>query len=288
MKTNVIFIILLGCIGWLSACSTKDDTPTFQQPGTNPAPTPVVEDTGKYVLVWADEFNEDENGLPNPDEWWFENGGGGWGNGELQYYLGNGYYDGDTVALIRDGMLKITAFKRDYENNQYISARMNTTKSWLYGRFEARLKVPGGKGGWPAFWMLAKDFKSWPLDGEIDIMEYVGWDANVIHGSIHTESYNHSIGTQKTATTTVSTAESEFHVYALEWSKTKIQVFVDDKAYFMFYNDGKNDKNTWPFNAPFYLKLNLAVGGWGGQDGIDDSIFPLEYDIDYVRVYQKQ
>ena len=92
-------------------------------------------------------------------------------------------------------------------------------------------------------------------------MEYVGWDANVIHGSIHTESYNHSIGTQKTATTTVSTAESEFHVYALEWSKTKIQVFVDDKAYFTFYNDGKNDKNTWPFNAPFYLKLNLAVGG---------------------------
>ena len=165
---------------------------------------------------------------------------------------------------------------------------MNSKDSWLYGYFEARLKVPVGKGTWPAFWMMPKNFTAWPLDGEIDIMEHVGYDQNVIHASVHTEAYNHKIGTQKSARRTVPTAATEFHVYAVEWTTSYIKGFVDGVEYFKFSNDNQNNKNTWPFNAPFYLKLNLAWGGdWGGAQGIDPAALPATYEIDYVRVYQK-
>jgi len=169
-----------------------------------------------------------------------------------------------------------------------ISIRMNTIESWQYGYFEARLRMPSGKGTWPAFWMLPKDFKIWPLDGEIDIMEYVGYDPNVVHASVHTMAYNHAIGTQKTATKRVENAETEFHIYALEWTADRITAFIDGQQYFSFANDGRGDVNTWPFNKPFYLKLNLAWGGnWGGAQGVDESKLPATYEIDYVRVYQK-
>lgn len=247
-----------------------------------------------YDLVWQEEFNEAPNSdgsLPLPgDKWWFETGGNGWGNNELQYYADR-VAGTDTVAKIKGGNLIITAIKRPkpYYGMNYVSARMNTTESWKYGYFEARAKVPGGKGTWAAFWMMPKNFTAWPLDGEIDIMEYVGYRPNVTQTSIHTDLYNHKIGTEKTATKDIQNAETEFHVYGLEWTEDQIIGYVDGVAYFTFKNDHLGDKRTWPFDAPFYLKLNLAIGGdWGGLQGVAEDIFPSKYEIDYVRVYQKK
>ena len=242
-----------------------------------------------YSLKWQEEFNNEKKDgdkpiLPNTDKWWYENLPKGAVNNELQTYVG-GFSGKDTVAYISNGTLKIVAKKQGAE---VISARINTKESWKYGYFEARLKVPKGKGTWPAFWMMPQDFKHWPLDGEIDIMEYVGYDPNVVHASVHTQAYYHTIGTQKTATSKIANAETEFHIYAVEWTADKIVGYVDGVAYFTFENDGKNNVNTWPFNKPFYLKLNLAWGGdWGGAQGIDETALPATYEIDYVRVYQK-
>lgn len=240
-----------------------------------------------YSLVWQDEFNEGT--LPNK-EWWFETGNHGWGNNELQNYVDR-TLGKDTVAKIQDGILTITALKLDklYQGSDIISARMNTVKSWKYGYFEARAKVPGGKGTWAAFWMMPKHFTAWPLDGEIDIMEYVGYRPNVTQATTHTDLYNHTINTEKTGTKDIQNAETEFHVYGLEWTEDQITGYVDGIAYFTFKNDHLGDKRTWPFDTPFYLKLNLAIGGnWGGLQGVSEDIFPAKYEIDYVRVYQKK
>lgn len=243
-----------------------------------------------YTLVWEEEFGADrlsggKPALPNTEKWWYENFPKGTVNNELQTYVG-GFSGADTVAAVYDGTLKIIAQK---QGNEVISARINTTESWTYGYFEARLRVPGGKGTWPAFWMMPKNYTAWPLDGEIDIMEYVGYRPNIVQSSIHTQAYNHVQRTEKTATKTIQNAETEFHIYAVEWTAGYIKGFVDGEEYFRFDNDGKGDKHTWPFDAPFYLKLNLAWGGdWGGSQGIDESKLPAVYEIDYVRVYQKK
>lgn len=243
-----------------------------------------------YTLVWADEFDAERRvdgkpALPDTEKWYYETAAPGWVNNELQTYVKE-FSGTDTVAMIHDGTLKIIAKK---QGQKIISARLNTIKSWTYGYFEARLRVPGGKGTWPAFWMLPeKTPLQWPLDGEIDIMEYVGYDPGWIHSSVHTKAYNHTIGTQKTAKKEIKTAETQFHVYAVEWTSTYIKGFVDGIEYFHFNNDGTGNKETWPFNVPFYLKLNLAWGGdWGGAQGVDESKLPATYEIDYVRVYQK-
>lgn len=245
-----------------------------------------------YTPVWQDEFNDSpkDGVLPLPnEEWSFETGNHGWGNHELQNYVDR-VHENDTVAKIENGSLIITAHKLavPYQGSDVISARMNTKKSWKYGYFEMCAKVPGGKGTWAAFWMLPENFQHWPLDGEIDIMEYVGYRPDVTQSSVHTKTYNHAIKTEKTATLNIKNAETEFHVYGLEWTEDYIKGYVDGNNYFTFENDKKNDKNTWPFDTPFYLKLNLAIGGdWGGLQGVDPAIFPARYEIDYVRVYQK-
>lgn len=235
-----------------------------------------------YKLVWNDEFND---GNKPSAEWFYETGGGGWGNNELQTYV-SGDKDGDQLAAVKDGILRITAKKI---NGTVYSIRMNTNKSWTYGYFEARLKLTKGKGTWPAFWMMPKNFNAWPDDGEIDIMEHVGYDPNQVHSSVHTKAYNHTIGTQKTAKKLVPTAQDEFHVYAVEWTTDFIKGYIDGEVYFTFQNDKAGNKDTWPFNTPFYLKLNLAWGGnWGGAQGVDESVLPATYEIDYVRVFQKK
>ena len=236
-----------------------------------------------YSLVWNDEF--DDGTGPNTTSWWYETGGGGWGNNELQNYVA-GYQGSEQLATVKDGSLTITAKKI---SGTVYSIRMNTIKSWKYGYFEARLLLPGGKGTWPAFWMMPKNFTAWPDDGEIDIMEYVGYEKDVTHSAIHTKSYNHSIATQKGASKAIAGMETAYHVYALEWTEDYIRTYVDGNEIFTFPNDKAGNKNTWPFNAEFYLKLNLAWGGnWGGALGIDESALPANYKIDYVRVYQKQ
>lgn len=244
-----------------------------------------------YSLVWQDEFEESrltggKPALPSTSEWWYEVADPGWVNNELQHYVADGVLGTDTCTMISDGTLKIVAKKR---GNEVISARINTSKSWTYGYFEARLKLPKGKGTWPAFWMMPKNYTAWPDDGEIDIMEEVGYRPNWTSSSIHCKAYYHSIGTQKTAERFIDTAESDFHIYALEWTADFIKTYVDGELLFTFNNDKAGNKDTWPFDAPFYLKLNLAWGGdWGGAQGVDESALPATYEIDYVRVFQKK
>lgn len=259
---------------------------TVKQAGKPEAPVdPNIKVPEGYQLVWQDEFNDASLSMPNEQLWSYETGAGGWGNNEIQTYI-PGKKDGVICAPVGDGILKIIAKK---VGNEVYSIRVNSKESWKYGYFEARLKLPTGKGTWPAFWMMPKNFTSWPADGEIDIMEEVGYDPNVILSTIHCNAYNHSKNTQKSGTKRVPTAQTEFHVYALEWTENVIKGYVDGECYFVFNNDKKGNKDTWPFDAPFYLKLNLAWGGnWGGAMGIDESALPATYEIDYVRVFQKK
>jgi beta-glucanase (GH16 family) len=278
MKYNLLVLTFLLCSS--SACG---ENPTPDEP----LQKPVSAIPEGYSLVWADEFNDSPNGLPG-NEWWFETGNNGWGNNESQNYVDR-VLGTDTVAKVKDGILTITAFKltMPYQGSDIISARMNTVRSWKCGYFEMSAKLPGGKGTWAAFWMLPEKFQSWPLDGEIDIMEYVGYRPDVTQASVHTQAYNHKAGTEKTATRSAPNAENKFYTYGLKWTEDEISGYINDVMYFTFKNDHQNNKETWPFNEPFYLKLNLAIGGdWGGSMGIDPSIFPSKYEIDYVRVYQ--
>jgi beta-glucanase (GH16 family) len=159
---------------------------------------------------------------------------------------------------------------------------------FLYGRFEVSAKLPSGKGLWPAIWMLPSDnvYGTWPKSGEIDIMEQVGFDPNTIHVSVHTEKYNHMIGTQKTSTSTINTATLDFHVYRVDWTPYAVRGFIDGNQVFQFTNEGRGPA-YFPFNKKFHLILNVAVGGnWGGQQGVDDDSFPAKMEVDYVRVYK--
>lgn len=235
-------------------------------------------------LVWSDEFNY--NGLPDSTKWSYDVGGNGWGNKELEYYT-----NADTNnAVVRNGYLCITARQQKMGNNSYTSARLVTKGKgdWLYGRIEVRAKLPAGRGLWPAIWMLPTDWKygGWPASGEIDIMENVGFMPDSIFGSIHTKSFNHVIHTQKTKGLLLKDPYTAFHVYAVEWDAREIRFFVDGNLYTSFQNTGKGFAE-WPFDQRFHLLLNIAVGGgWGGQKGVDDSVFPRSMTIDYVRVYQ--
>jgi beta-glucanase (GH16 family) len=236
-----------------------------------------------WKLVWSDEF--DYNGLPDSNKWNYDIGGHGWGNNELEFYTEKRPEN----ARVENGFLIIEARKEKWENANYTSARLVTKGKgdWKYGRIEVRAKLPRGLGTWPAIWMLGSTTPlKWPDDGEIDIMEHVGFDPGVIHGSIHCKKYNHVIHTEKTAVIKAADCMDAFHVYALEWDKESVNIFIDDKKYFTFTND-HTDYAAWPFDQPMHLLLNVAFGGnWGGQKGIDDSIFPQKMLVDYVRVYQ--
>ncbi|HOT98198.1 MAG TPA: glycoside hydrolase family 16 protein [bacterium] len=240
-----------------------------------------------WQLVWSDDFTT--NGLPSATRWGYQTGGSGWGNDEKQYYYG----DRPENCRVENGMLIIEARKDNFEGHPYTSARLVSRGKgdWTYGRFEIRAKLPAGRGTWPAIWMMptVSTYGSggWPDNGEIDIMEHVGYDMGIIHASIHSLKYNHKINTQKTATLKVYDVASKFHDYILEWDATQIRAWVDTTLYFTTPNEGKGWE-YWPFDKSFYLILNIAIGGsWGGAQGIDDSIFPQQMVVDYVRVYQK-
>lgn len=240
-----------------------------------------------YNLVWEDQFNKNKLNL---DIWQIEKGNGcpdlcGWGNNEIQHYSENN-------LSIENGFLTITALKSADENNIVTSAKIQTLldKSIKYGKVEVRAKLPSGKGTWPAIWMLPSDWNygGWPKSGEIDIMEHVGYAPNKIYGTVHTEAFNHIKGTQVGDSTIVSDAEKNFHVYGIEWTEEKIDFFVDDLVYFSFNNTPEFKSQEWPFDKPFYLIINLAIGGnWGGKHGINQNIYPAQFVIDYVKVYQK-
>ncbi len=237
-----------------------------------------------WRLKWADEFNG--KGLPDPNNWTYDVGGTGWGNNEKQFYT-----NADTLnAKIDKGVLNITALKADKEQMKYTSARLATRKKfdWKYGRLEVRAMLPKGRGIWPAIWMLPTDWKygAWPKSGEIDVMEHVGYAPDSVHGTVHTQSFNHNKGTQVGKALKVVDLYADYHIYAIEWQESHIDFFIDDKLYFRFKNS-KKGVDEWPFDQNFHLLLNVAVGGnWGGKNGIDDSIFPGTMKVDYVRVFQ--
>ncbi|MBO6067985.1 MAG: family 16 glycosylhydrolase, partial [Bacteroidales bacterium] len=251
----------------------------IQGAGSAVAPGAYVPDG--YELVWQDDFSGTSADLI--DNWRFEDWAPGRVNHELQRYIP----DDRRTSFVKDGALNIVARK---DGGQVISARMNSRQSWLYGYVEAAIRLPKGKGTWPAFWMMPDDFsKGWPKCGEIDIMEEVGVNPDYTSSSIHCESYNHVKGTQKTAERHTPGAEDEFHVYALEWTEDYIRTYVDGVKLLEFRNDKAGNENSWPFDKKFYIILNLAWGGdWGGWNGVDESALPCTMQIDYVRVYRQQ
>jgi beta-glucanase (GH16 family) len=279
METNLpirfIYFVFLGLA--IAACTSKNSVPA------EPTPFSLTSPAGKtWELVWSDEF--DTPGLPDPAKWNYEVGY--IRNNELQYYT----RARPENARVENGNLVIEAIKETYEGANYTSASLITKSkaSWTYGRIEARANIPEGRGMWPAIWMLGEniDEVGWPDCGEIDIMENVGFEPDTIHGTVHTGAYNHVSGTAQGASVSVPEAGKDFHNYAIEWDSQRIDFFVDDRYYFTFVNDGTGEA-AWPFDRNAYLILNIAVGGaWGGQQGVDDEIFPQQMLIDYVRVFK--
>jgi beta-glucanase (GH16 family) len=276
----------------LAACGGGgDSTPVSGTPSTPPVvadPVPPVA-TGPapagYRLVWADEF--DTPGLPDPTRWAYDTDRNrlGWYNNELQYYAAARSEN----ARVVDGKLQITARREelrsatDWGGQRYTSARLITRgkAAWTYGYFEIRAKLPCGRGTWPAIWTLGTG-GIWPDDGEIDIMEQVGSNPSRVFGTVHTRagSGGASIG----AATQVSDACSAFHDYQLHWTANEIAVGVDGVVYFRYANPGTG-RDRWPFNAPQYLLLNIAIGGVLGG-AVDDTIFPVTMEVEHVRIWQ--
>jgi beta-glucanase (GH16 family) len=237
--------------------------------------------------VWSDEF--DVPGLPDSTKWNYDTfrNTQGWYNNELQYYSANRLAN----ARVEKGLLIITARKEDlttaadYGGQHYTSARLvtNNKASWTYGFYEIRAKLPCGLGTWPAIWTLGTAGR-WPDDGELDIMEQTGANPTTIQANTHTLS---SGGPGIDGRTTLTDACSAFHNYQMTWTADYVEFGVDGVNYFRFNNPKTGDKKSWPFDAPQYLLLNLAIGGAMGGT-VDDSIFPVQMEVDYVRVYQSK
>jgi len=260
--------------------TTRVSVPVYQSAQT--VDTSIECPLSGYSLVWNDEF--DYEGVPSTKKWKYQTGGSGWGNNELQTYVAQSTSEGTDVAYVSDGVLTIKLLK---ENGTVYSCRMNSKDAWTYGYMEASIKLPSGKGTWPAFWMMPYNYTTWPGDGEIDIMEEVGYNPNVVHNTIHCNKYNNGGTSVETATRTVSTSQTAFHTYGMEWTSDYITFYVDRKATLTYKNDGSG-YNAWPFYNPFYFILNIAWGGnWGGLQGVDESCLPTEMQVDYVRVFQK-
>lgn len=272
------------CLSFLlGACAvpTPESTST-PQPTPMPSPTAEWERPG-WILVWHDEFDSSELNLKN---WTFDLGGGGWGNQEWQAYTNR-----PENVRVENGMLVIEA-RREEElvgGREYSSARLKTQglQAWQYGRIEARMKLPSGQGIWPAFWMLGENInkKMWPACGEIDIMEFIGKEPDQIYATVHGPGYSGGDGIGSSLTTSAQSLKTDFHVYAVEWEGNEIRWYFDDQQYFKITSE--NVPAEWAFDHPFFILLNLAVGGrWPGYPD-ETTVFPQFLYVDYVRVYQK-
>jgi beta-glucanase (GH16 family) len=275
MKPRISFSIFLICAALLiNAAGCAVSAPA-------PEPTPIPPRAG-WNLVWHDEFDGTEI---NRQNWTFDIGGHGWGNGEMQYYT-----DRPENARIENGLLVIEARQEKYGGSYYTSARLKSEglQEFQYGRFEARLKVPAGKGFWPAFWMLGSNFSlvGWPDCGEIDIMEYVGREPDLIIGTLHGPGYSGALGISKWNRQNYDVADV-FHTYAIEWDENQIVWFYDDAPYHTVKREDVGSR-PWAFDQPFFFILNLAVGGTLGGMVSPQTAFPAQYLVDYVRVYEKQ
>ncbi len=274
-----ICLAIAGCGGGGSSVGSSSNS--------SPSPFPSNAPPG-YALVWSDEFATD--GLPDPTKWSYDTEANvtGWYNHELQYYSAGRPENSE----IRNGKLIITARKEalttapDYGGQAYTSARLNTRDkaSWTYGFFEVRAKLPCGLGTWPAIWMLGTANVPHPANGEIDIMEQVGSNPAEIDGTIYTSATGATTG-GSSGSTQVTDACTNFHNYQLTWTADSLVIGVDDQSYFTYANPNTGTA-SWPFDQPQYMLLNLAIGGdMGGT--VDDNIFPVQMEIEHVRVYQK-
>lgn len=239
----------------------------------------------KTKLILEDNFNTD--GVLNSDIWSFDIGtgpnGDGWGNNELQYYT-----DRPENIKVEDGMLKITAIKELYLGSPYTSAKIITKGkvNQKYGRIEARIKMPWGKGLWPAFWMLGADIDDnpWPNAGEIDIVEYLGHQPTKILGTVHGPGYSGGASISKSYTLTKGRFDTDFHVFGIEWGENYINYYVDDVLYNQITPE--DVPGEWVFNKPYYIILNMAVGGNLPGSPNADTSFPQTMLIDYIRIYE--
>jgi beta-glucanase (GH16 family) len=256
----------------------------------DPVATPPAS-RSPWTLVWSDEFDGPAGARVDPARWFTAVGGNGWGNNELQTYTDRA----ENASLSGDGLLVIRALREHYQGadgraREYTSARLKTQGRFaqVYGRFEARLQLPRGQGLWPAFWMMGAnlDAVGWPQAGELDIMENIGKEPATVHGTIHGPGYSgaDSIGGAYTLPGGAAVADA-FHVFAVEWEPAVIRFYVDDTLYETRTPADLKPGQTWVFDHPFFLLLNVAVGGsWPGNPD-DATVFPQTMRVDYVRVY---
>jgi beta-glucanase (GH16 family) len=249
------------------------------------------DEKSQWTLVWSDEFNSPDGSRPDAAKWKFEVGGYGWGNHELEYYTNR-----PENSFIRGGNLVIQALKEnftgpDHVTREYTSARMTTQGLFeqAYGRFEARIKIPRGQGLWPAFWLLGNDIGKigWPRCGEIDIMENIGKEPSLVHGSLHGPGYSGDRGyTSEYKFPGGVHFFDDFHVFAMEWEPKVVRFFVDQELYATFTPTRLPSGMNWVFDHPFFIILNVAVGGdWPGAPD-STTVFPQTMLVDYVRVYK--
>lgn len=247
-------------------------------------------DSKGWTLAWSDEFKQPDGSAPDPAKWNYALGGHGWGNQELETYT-----DRRENSQIVDGKLVITARRESFTGKdgiarEYTSARLLTRAkfSQQYGRFEARIKIPYGQGIWPAFWMLGDDIDTteWPGSGEIDIMENIGREPKIVHGTIHGPGYSGDSGISG-AYSTKSRFADKFHVYAIEWEPNEIRFYVDRHLYNTITPAKLPEGKKWVYDHPFFILLNVAVGGSWPGDPDKTSTFPQTMQVDYVRVYTR-
>lgn len=279
MEIRLPFLLSLSFILGACAVTPPEPTPT-SVPTPMPIPTAEWERTG-WRITWHDEFDGSELDLKN---WTFDIGGGGWGNQEWEAYTNR-----PENVRVEDGMLVIEAREELTAGRPYSSARIKTQglHAWQYGRIEARIKLPYGQGIWPAFWMLGDNIykKGWPASGEIDILEFIGREPDHIYATVHAPGYSGTDGVGSSLVTSADSLRNDFHVYAIEWEEYEIRWYFDDQQYFKVTPDDVPDQ--WDFDHPFFIILNLAVGGrWPGYPD-KTTVFPQFLYVDYVRVYQK-
>jgi len=277
IRRFVVFVLMVGVSLFVSACETNDDEDGIENDIEVELP---IGSGNNDVLVWSDEFSN--TGSPSSNNWVHEIGAGGWGNNELQYYtnrLGN--------SEVENGILTITAKKETFFNSAYTSARLVTLNkfSFTYGKVEVRAKLPAGGGTWPAIWMLGDNITTvgWPACGEIDIMEHTGNDLGITSSAIHNTS-GHGNTPYVKHRDLDEDVTTEFHIYAINWTKDKIDFLVDDVIHYTYQPTVKTAAN-WPFDKDQFIILNIAMGGTLG--GVIDANFTTStMEIDYVRVYQ--
>lgn len=274
----IVTFILIGC----SACSNPPEQIATLAPPSPIPPTLTAEP--QWTLVWADEFEQPDGSPPDPHNWIHTTGSSGFGNGEMQSYT-----DEIENAYIENGMLVIKAIEEEYLGRDYTSARLNslTLAQFTYGRFEVRAKLPTTQGIWPAIWMLPAIGSS-PVNGEIDIMELIGKEPSKVYGTLHYGLPYENQGAYFDLPDE-ATFDQDFHVFSIDWEEEEIRWFVDGQMYFKaneWYTSQSNSPYPAPFNKPFFLILNVAVGGtWPGSPD-ETSLFPQSMLVDYVRVYQ--